>query len=203
MSAFPDAEPKFERWLARAQKGDSDSLGRIFAHYRDELLRVARHKVTGQLQPKAEPADVVQDTFLEAQIAFRRCLALTEADMFHWLKRILQNNIADLNRRFHAGKRDVATEMQLNTSGLKRIVDEDPTPGTQAANRELAARMGAAIMHLPPEHREILRLREMEKMHFAEIAVQMNKPTADAARKHYDRAFAMLQQLLGGPDART
>ena len=39
MPQYPEPEPTFEQWLSAARKGDNESLGRIFAHFREELER--------------------------------------------------------------------------------------------------------------------------------------------------------------------
>jgi RNA polymerase sigma-70 factor (ECF subfamily) len=200
MPQYPEPEPHYQRWLAAARKGESEPLGNVFAHFRAELLRVAASKLAGILQPKSEAADLVQDTFVEAQIGFLRFLGLTEEATFHWLKRILKNNIADLNRRFNATKRAVAHEQQLNTTRLNILVDDEPTPRTEVSNRERSGEVHMAVARLPKEYQDVVIMREVEQLRFAEIAMRMKKPTADAARKQYDRACKMLQDLLSKLD---
>jgi len=193
---YPTPEPHFYRWLVAARQGDMDSLGRMFDHFRPQLLRVARRRLSEILQPKIEPLDLVQDTFVEAQIGLLRFLGLTEEATFRWLKRILNNNIVDLTRRYNATKRAIASEQQLNTTWLNGLVDQDPTPRTQLANRELSNHFKIAMELVPNEYREVLYLREAENLRFAEIAVKLKKPTADAARKTYDRALKILHTQL-------
>jgi RNA polymerase sigma-70 factor, ECF subfamily len=194
--SYPNPEPQFQRWLAAARKGDMDSLGRLFDHFRQQLLRVAHARLSDILQPKIEPLDLVQDTFVEAQIGLLRFLGLTEEATFRWLKRILRNNILDLTRRYNSAKRAITSEQQLNTTWLNVLVDQDPTPRTQVANRELSKQFKIAMELVPREYWEVLYLREVDNLRFAEIAVKLKKPTADAARKAYDRAFKILHAQL-------
>ena len=73
-------------------------------------------------------------------------------------------------------------------------------PESAAKERELAARLDAAIDQLSPAHREAIILRNRENKRFSEIAAQM-RLTAEGARKLWGRAIRELRRLLTRPDS--
>ena len=58
--------------LRRARAGDDAALGALLEHYRAYLALLARLQIDHRLQGKADPADLVQETFLEAHRSFPR-----------------------------------------------------------------------------------------------------------------------------------
>ena len=62
--AFPD------QLIAQARGGDSAALGRLLELYRNYLRLVARSLIGVALRVKAEPSDLVQETFLKAHREF-------------------------------------------------------------------------------------------------------------------------------------
>jgi RNA polymerase sigma-70 factor (subfamily 1) len=190
-------EPSFETLHAAARIGDSAALGLLFERCRPALLVYAAAKMADALHAKAEPADLVQDTFAEAHDSFPRFLGLTEPLLFSWLKRILKNNIADLNRRFSTIRRDFGHEQRLDTPLEMRLIDGEVTPARAAALGEEVSAIRRAMLLLENDDREVLRLRSEEMLSFAEIARRLGKPSADAARKQFDRALHRLERVMG------
>ena len=56
--------------LRRARTGDGPALGALLEGYRAYLTLLARLQIDGRLRGKADPADLVQETFLEAHRSF-------------------------------------------------------------------------------------------------------------------------------------
>src|SRR5437667_1328 len=89
-----------EHLLALARAGEGRSLGRLLELYRGYLSLLARLQIGRRLQGKADAADLVQDTFLEAHRHWERFRGTTEAELLGWLRRILAARTADLMRRY-------------------------------------------------------------------------------------------------------
>ncbi|MFL5342264.1 MAG: sigma-70 family RNA polymerase sigma factor [Gemmataceae bacterium] len=189
--------PSFDALLAAARRGDLNARGRLFQNYRPFLLEYATTHMATALHAKAEPADLVQETFSEASHSFLRFIGLTEPQFVAWLKRILQNNIADLGRHFQAGCRNVAQEQRLDTPLQMVLTDGEPSPFRVAARLEEIGSVQLALLRLSKEDREVLLLRGESDITFVEIAHRLDKPTADAARKLFDRALGRLEQIMG------
>src|SRR5262249_54404370 len=86
MSTNPRDLP-FDAQLDRARRGDMRVWGLMLQRSRDSLLKYATAKMAGRLQCKAEPTDLVQDTFFEAQQALPRFVGLMEEQFQAWLLR--------------------------------------------------------------------------------------------------------------------
>ena len=69
---------------------------------------------------------------------------------------------------------------------------------SRAPSELRSARMGA-LARLPADHREVLILRHLEGLDFAEVALRMNR-SAGAVRVLWTRALKKLREELGaGP----
>src|SRR6478752_628985 len=84
------------RWLALAQAGSPEALGRLLEECRHYLLLVANRELEADIKAKVGPSDLVQETLMEAHQAFDRFHGMNEANVLAWLRRILLNNIANV-----------------------------------------------------------------------------------------------------------
>src|SRR5947209_10676268 len=106
--------PPTDELLRRACAGDDDARGRLLEAYRGYLTLLARVQLGQRLQGKADPSDLVQETFLEAHRDFAQFRGRTEAELAAWLRQILAHNLANLVRHYRGTqRRDVRLEQQL------------------------------------------------------------------------------------------
>ena len=78
------------------------------ARYRGYLHVLARLRLGRRLRGRLDPSDLVQQTLLKAHQATGRCQARDDAGREAWLRRILNNTIADELRRHGRGHAPVA-----------------------------------------------------------------------------------------------
>ena len=97
MSTVDPSDP--EQFLALARAGHAEALGRLLEEYRSYLMLLARMQIGRRLQCKADAADLVQETFLEAHRNFGHFRGATEAEFTRWLRAILVGQLAHLLRR--------------------------------------------------------------------------------------------------------
>src|SRR5882724_2256557 len=110
----PSADPDPEELLRQAHGGNGSALGRLLEMYRNYLAVLARLQIGRRLQGKADPADLVQETFLKAHRNFDRFRGATEAELAGWLRQILAGQLAHLVRRYLGTKRrDVRLEREM------------------------------------------------------------------------------------------
>src|SRR5207247_3909194 len=97
-----------------ARGGDSPALGQLLDGCRAYLTLLARVQIGRRLRGKVDPADLVQETFLEAHRGFARFRGTTEAELTAWLRQILACNLAHVVRRYYGTRRrDVRLECSL------------------------------------------------------------------------------------------
>ena len=67
------------------------------------------------------------------------------------------------------------------------------TPGTHATIAEESDVLRRAVMQMPDEYRDVIRLRNWEQLSFAEIGRRMER-SEEAARKRWSRAIVRLKR---------
>jgi RNA polymerase sigma-70 factor (ECF subfamily) len=199
------AESELGQLLGLARAGGSAAVGELLDRYSPYLLLLARLQIDRRLQGKVEPADLVQDTFLEAHRDFAQFRGATEKEFAAWLRQILVSNLANLVRRYrYTQRRDVRLERKLaveldQSSQLLDVglVARHSSPSQQAARREQAVLLAEALGRLPADYREAIILRNLEGLSFPEVAGRMGR-SLDSVKKLWARALTQLRSLLGG-----
>jgi RNA polymerase sigma-70 factor (ECF subfamily) len=202
MSSKGGAAPEDLLVLARQ---DKVALGELLEQYRSYLTLLVRAQIGRGLQSKVDPADLIQDTFLEVHRTFAAFRGSTEGEFVGWLRQILASHLAMLVRRYYGSqRRDIRLERQLalELDESSRVLDEalaapHTSPSRQAARRELAVLLAQALEGLPPDYREVLILRHLEGLGFAEVARRMGRST-DSVQKLWSRALPRLRRSLEG-----
>jgi RNA polymerase sigma-70 factor (ECF subfamily) len=151
--------------------------------------------------------EVVQDAFLRA---FKSLDGFQGSSAFFtWLYRIITNLAIDLKRK--PGRQVVdldetrhsADEASIDFPALGRPDGTDPAEDVRRA--EIGARLQAALDALPPYHRAVIVLREVDGMSYEEMAVAMgvSKGTIMSrlfhARQKLQRALADCYEEQIGP----
>ena len=194
----------FEPLLILARAGDVEARGTLLEYYRNYLTVLARMQIGRRLQGKTDPADMVQETFLEAHRRFNQFHGVAEAELVGWLRSILGGQLAHLVRRYLGTKRrDVRLEREI-TDDLDRsshalgrdLLARGSSPSQQAARRESAVMLADALEQLPDDYREVLVLRHLEGLAFPDVSRRMGR-TLDSVEKLWVRALDRLRGSLG------
>ncbi len=156
--------------ILRAQKGDQAAFRRLVERHQRRAFAIAM----GLVRDENDARELVQDAFLRV---YRNLNSFQGgSSFFTWLYRIVTNLAIDLMRK--PGRRDAelvdgqatpdeATDFPL----VSRIDGADPIDVMR--RREIAARIQAALDALPPYHRGVILMREVEGMSYEEMAVAM------------------------------
>jgi RNA polymerase sigma-70 factor (ECF subfamily) len=190
--------------LNNAKLGSRSSFGRLLESYENYLTLLARAQIGAHLRGKIDPGDLVQETFLEAHRQFPQFRGDSEPELLAWLRRILAGQLALSLRRFLGTKaRDVRLERQLalkldnSSHALERgIAAPGSSPSHAASSREQTLLLSQALEKLPADYREIIILRHLENLPFADAARRMNR-SEDSVQKLWVRALARLRRELG------
>jgi RNA polymerase sigma-70 factor (ECF subfamily) len=190
--------------LARARAQAEGALGQLLDRYRAYLTLLARVQIGRRLQGKADPADLVQEVFLEACRHFDQFRGDSEPELTQWLRRILATSLAHLVRRYCGTQaRDVQLERSLEDElgQSSRAFDlglaaQQSTPSQRASRREQAVLLTDALGRLPADYREVLILRHLEGLTFPEVAARMGR-TLDSVEKLWARALSRVRRAFG------
>lgn len=113
--------------------------------------------LTGELE---SARDAVQDTFL------RLCEqppGAVDGHLAQWLFTVCRNRILDVRRKDR--RMTALTEVEL-----EHRATPDPTPAEAADTRDRARRVDDLLASLPPNQREVVRLKFQHQLSYQEIA---------------------------------
>jgi RNA polymerase sigma-70 factor (ECF subfamily) len=195
-----------EQLLVQARSGDRDALGRLLAMYQSYLTILVRIQIGRRLRRKADPADLVQETFLQANRYFDRFRGTTEAELIAWLRQILASRLSKLVGRYSTRARDIRLEQEMGAALDKSshamdraLVAPHSSPSQRAARREQAVLLADALDRLPQDYREVIILHHLEGLPFPEVARYTGR-TVDSVKNVWTRALAKLRRSLGGAE---
>jgi RNA polymerase sigma-70 factor (ECF subfamily) len=182
-----------------APPGGGDAFWHLAEEFRPYLKAVAARLLGGGLGGKADASDVVQEGLLEA-FEHRADFRGQDATAWRgWLLGIVKNRALKEKRFWRQRRRDVGREepAAAGPRGGDRPAADSTGPGGRAARRELAARLLRLLGDLErEEYREVLRLRHLEDLPFAEVADRMGQPE-NKVRVWWVRAVRQLRQAWG------
>lgn len=184
--------------LLRARSCAPAELDCLFGACRNYLHLIARAEIERSLRAKVDASDLVQQTLLEAYRDFGQFRGSTEAEWLAWLRRILARNAAEFVRHYRlTGKRQASREVPLQDCsgpGLQPTAPgESPSQALLRKERELL--VADALMQLSEDHREVIVLRNLQRLPFDEVARHMGR-SRPAAQMLWMRALQKLQEAL-------
>jgi RNA polymerase sigma-70 factor (ECF subfamily) len=155
--------------IQRAQDGDQAAFRRLVERHQRPAFAVA----LGLVRDENDAREIVQEAFLRVHRGLHKFEG--GSSFFTWLYRIVTNLAIDLMRK--PGRRDA--ELDDNQAAgeagdfplVSRIDGADPLDVIR--RREIAQRIQAALDALPPYHRGVILMREVEGMSYEEMAQAM------------------------------
>lgn len=199
--SFSD-HPNPKRLLAAARAGNRAARGQLLDFYRAYLILLARLEIDRRLQGKADPADLVQETFLEADRYFAQLRGDTEKEFLSWLCQVLLANLSSLMRcclvtQAGDGSLENTLAEQLDTSSplLDRSrIARQKSSGQQVIPRDQLVLLADALEPLPEAYREVIILRHLERLTFSQVARRMGS-TVESTKKLWACALARLSRI--------
>lgn len=188
--------------LLTAARTDPAAVGALLEWHRSYLTLLARIQIGRRLRGKADAADIVQETFLDACRQFPTFRGDTAEVFAAWLRRLLVGHLAALVRRYCVAEaRDVNLERTLeheldsSSDRLAQAADSGTSPSDLVSRREEQVRLAKAIEQLPPDYREVILLRQVEGEPFQDIAIRLGR-SVDSVQKLWVRGLEALRAAL-------
>jgi RNA polymerase sigma-70 factor, ECF subfamily len=204
MNSLQQTGERIEQMLLRLRGGDASAMGSILSAVAPYLNLLAGVQIGRRLQGKVDASDIVQEVCLEAHRQIANFRGVSEGEMLAWLRRILAGQIALTLRRYLGTQgRDVKLERelvtQLDESSMamnRQLAASCSTPSQHASRREQAVLLAEALSRLPEDYRNVIVLRHVEALCFADVAERMGR-SVDSVQKLWVRALAGLRAALG------
>ena len=168
--------------ISRARGGDREAFGALVEQYRDNVYRLA-YRMCGNAYDADEAA---QEAFVAAWRALPNFRG--DAKFSTWLYRLTTNAAIDVMRR----------EKRHQTVGdgeMMELADDADSPQETVERTEQQEAVQKALATLSEEYREVLLLRYMEELDYAEIAEVLQLPSG-TVKSRINRAKAALKTAL-------
>jgi len=173
--------------VTRCRRGSTAAFEPLVRAHEARALAVAE----GMLGDADEAADAVQDAFVRA---FRSLGRLREGSAFGpWFRTILRNHCRDLLRSV-----PTRTHVRWEEGAGGDAGSDAPEASIAMERAELSAAVRASLARLSPEHREVLVMKEMEGLSYAEIAEATDTPAGTVASRLYHARAALRKVLIAG-----
>jgi RNA polymerase sigma-70 factor (ECF subfamily) len=185
------ADADTERLLTLAERGDPSARDRLLGKHRDRLVRAVARRLDRRIAARVDASDVVQDALADADRKLPGYLRDRPLPFYPWLRQLALERLVR-QRRHHVGA-------QMRAVGREGEAGEEPVtvagPVADLLRSELRARVRDALAELPPNDREVLRLRHLEGRPVREVAGLLGL-TDGAVKVRHLRALRRFRDLL-------
>ena len=149
----------------------------IFERHQPALLLWAEVQAPAWIRAKIDPADLVQQTLLEALRDREKLADKDELEVLAYLRRALTNNLIDAARKFARTRTDVSADAAEASS--VRLADwiaaNHSSPSERAVRNERFARLAAGLGRLPDDQRIAVEMRYLQSAKVGEIAQLLDR----------------------------
>lgn len=192
-------ETEQDEWLIeRAQAGDGRAFRQLVERHQRRVFAIA----LGLVRDEQDAREIAQEAFLRVHKGLAQFQG--GSSFFTWLYRIVTNLSIDLMRKPSRREAELhfALEVDEGESLLPPAADADPYDVVRRG--QLSARLEHALDQLPPYHRGVILMREVEGMSYEEMAqaMRVSKGTIMSrlfhARKKLQRALADCRDEFAG-----
>lgn len=184
----PENEKQFVELL---KQGDNKAFTRLVVEYQDRIYSYL-YRMLGN---PAEAEEVAQEVF----IAAFRFIGNFRGDsgLYTWLLRIASNMYKNRIRYFVRRKRAMETSIddRVERQDYRPIGERPDNPEAIVAGMEAEVALRKAISELPEDFREILVLRDIELLAYAEIQ-EFTGLAEGTIKSRLHRARSLLAKLM-------
>lgn len=184
-----------ERLLSLAATGDHDARERLLGKHRNRLVRVVARRLDRCMAARVDASDVVQDALADADRKLPGYLRDRPLPFYPWLRQLALERLVR-QRRQHVGT-------QMRAVGREGPAGTEPVtiagPVAELLRDELRMRVRDALGALPPNDREVLRLRHLEGRPVHEVAGLLGL-TDGAVKVRHLRALRRFRDILSSEE---
>ena len=150
--------------VARAAQGDRDAFGALVLRHQSRVFNVAYQVVRN----REDALDVAQESFAKAFASLSSFKG--EAGFTTWIHRIVVNLAIDCLRRRRRGDATAYDDRLAVPEDIESGLAAPDDPEAALESRQVQSLLARGIQALPPAHRAVLILREIEGLSYDEIA---------------------------------
>ena len=174
--------------LDKVGSGDKEALDVLCARYLPRLQRWARGRLPEETRGLVDTDDVVQDVLMQTLEQAPSFDPEHSGAFLGYARRAIQNRIRDELRR--------AKRKPSGDQSAGNVIDHKPSPLEEAIGTETLERYEAALGRLTLTEQAAITARLEARMTYEEIADELGKPTAGAARMAVSHALLRLAQEM-------
>lgn len=174
--------------LTRLREGQDSAREELFRRCLPLLRRFARGRLPKARRDLAETDDLVQVTLLRALNNLDRFESRGQGAFFAYLRQIMLNAIREEIRR-HGSRPDHTSDLDAAPAAPDSVIANAVGEQTLEAYEQGLEQLGA-------QQREAVILRVEFDMSYPEIALELDCPSADAARMLVARGLQRLAELM-------
>ncbi len=175
-----------------ARAGDRDAFRTLFERYHRRAYALA----LGVVRHPDDALDVVQDAFIKAHKYLDKFEG--NSSFYTWLYRIVMNLAIDHLRKHRRIKPVELDEQKLEDGGDESLIPRilGGNPGRALMDKQIRARIDAALGELSENHRAVLVMRELEGLSYEEMAQAMDCSKGTIMSRLFHARRNMQKQLL-------
>lgn len=166
--------------VSKAQKGEKQAFDQLVLKHQARLLSV----VNQYIKDPSESLDVLQETFIKAYQAINGFRS--DSAFYSWIYRIAVNTAK--NHLLHLERRPPQSDYSIDAAEYN---ETESMSSKQGAKHSTSHELLKAFESLPKHLQEVLTLREIGGLSYAEIAESMDIPVG-TVRSRISRARAIL-----------
>jgi RNA polymerase sigma-70 factor, ECF subfamily len=179
-----------KRLILRAQAGDTGAFRLLVERHQRRVFAIA----LGLVRDEQDAREIAQEAFLRVHKGLPEFHG--GSSFFTWLYRIVTNLSIDLMRKPSRREAELHFALEADDGESPVLPASDADPYDVVRRGQLSLRIQAALEQLPPYHRGVILMREVEGLSYEEMAeaMQVSKGTIMSrlfhARKKLQRALS-------------
>ena len=189
--------------LEQLMTGGEQAVADLLTQYRERLERMLDFRLNPRLRSRVDPADVLQEAYIEIARRIGDYLARPEVSFYVWARQITLQTLIGVQRRHFGQKRDAHQEVELpeNSSDAtsyslaQALCAQNTTPSRAALRAEEIEQLHSALATMDQTDQEVLAMRHFEHLSNQEVAEALGLSTT-AASNRYVRAMTRLAEIL-------